>query len=338
MPPKIMVKTPRKSWCSGAFYWRHDTLVITQGNKIVDIVTGAFGYIGRYISKALLERGRTVRTITTHPNKPNPFGKAVKAFSYSFDNADELTRTLNGADTLYNTYWIRFPFDGQTYESALENTEMLFRCAGRAGVKRIVHIGVTRASVESDLPYYRGKAIQESMLRKSGVPFSIVRPTLVFGKEDILVNNIAWLIRKSPVFPIFGSGQYRVQPIFVEDLAEIAVRQSASTAGITVDAVGPDIFTFQQLVALIAEKIGRNPKMVNVPASLGIFCGHILSIFLRDVLLTRNELKGLMDEMLTSEQAPNGSTKFSDWLEENKSTVGNSYTSEIARHFRWSAS
>ena len=176
------------------------------------------------------------------------------------------------------------------------------------------------------------------MLRESGVPFSIVRPTLVFGKEDILVNNIAWLIRKSPVFPIFGSGHYRVQPVFVEDLAEIAVRQSTGTAGTTVDAIGPEIFTFHQFVALIAEKVGKNPKMVKVPASLGIFCGHILSIFLRDVLLTRNELKGLMDEMLTSGQAPNGATKFSDWLEKNKSTVGATYSSEIARHFRWSAS
>lgn len=304
----------------------------------MDIVTGAFGYIGKYIAKALLERGRTVCTITTHPNKPNPFGSAVKAFSYSFDDPDALTRTLNGADKLFNTYWIRFPFDGQTYESALENTKTLFNCAKRAGVKRIVHIGVTRPSVRSDLPYYRGKALQEAMLRKSGVPFSIVRPTLVFGKEDILVNNIAWLIRKSPVFPIFGSGGYRIQPVFVEDLAEIAIRESINNAGATIDAIGPDTFTFHELVTLIAAKIGRSPILLKVPPSLGIFAGRIISLFLRDVLLTRNELKGLMAEMLTSEQAPNGTTKFADWLESNKATIGSSYSSEIGRHFRWSAS
>lgn len=304
----------------------------------MDVVTGAFGYIGKYIAKALLERSRIVCTITTHPNKPNPFGPTVKAFSYSFNDRDALTQTLHGADTLYNTYWIRFPFDGLTYEQALENTNTLFRCAKEAGVKRIVHIGVTRASLDSDLPYYRGKAIQESMLRECGVPFSIVRPTLVFGKEDILVNNIAWLIRKSPVFLIFGSGRYRVQPVFVEDLAEIAIQQSTSTSGSMVDAIGPETFTFQELVALIAENIGKDPKVVKVPASLGIFSGRILGVFLRDVLLTRNELKGLMDEMLTSDQAPNGTTSFSDWLEKNKSMVGGFYSSEIARHFRWSAS
>jgi len=300
----------------------------------VDVVTGAFGYIGRYISKGLLEKGRTVCTITTHPNKPNPFGPAVEAFSYNFGDPEALTRSLRGAETLYNTYWIRFPYDGQTYEQALANTQTLFRCAKKARVMRIVHIGVTRASLASDLPYYHGKAVQESMLKESGVPFSIVRPTLVFGKEDILVNNIAWLIRKSPVFPVFGSGRYRVQPVFVEDLAQIAIRESANAAGSTIDAIGPETFTFQELVTLIAEKLGKQPKVVKVPPGLGIFCGHLLSIFLRDVLLTRNELKGLMDEMLTSEQDPNGQTKFSDWLESNKSTIGGSYSSEVARHFR----
>ena len=304
----------------------------------MDVVTGAFGYIGKYIAKSLLERGRTVRTITTHPDKPNPFGPDVSAFSYSFDNPEVLTKTLSGAETLFNTYWIRFPFDGQTYESALKNTETLFRCARQAGVKRIVHIGVTRASLDSDLPYYRGKAIQESLLSESGVPYTIVRPTLVFGKEDILVNNIAWLIRTSPVFPIFGSGRYRVQPVFVEDLAEIAIRQSTGPAGTTVDAIGPETFTFQELVSLIAGTIGRNPVVVNVPPSLGILSGQILGAFLRDVVLTRNELKGLMDEMLTSGQAPNGTTRFSDWLETNRLTVGSRYSSEVARHFRWTAS
>jgi NADH dehydrogenase len=176
------------------------------------------------------------------------------------------------------------------------------------------------------------------MLKESGIPFSIVRPTLVFGKEDILVNNIAWLPRTSPVFPIFGSGHYRVQPVFVEDSAEIAVGQATNTAGSTVDAMGPETFTFQELVKLLANKVGKSPKFIKVSPTLGIFCGHVLGLFLRDVLLTRNELKGLMDEMLTSEQVPNGTTKFSDWLEKNKSTVGGSYSSEVARHFRWSAS
>ena len=299
------------------------------------VVTGAFGYIGRYIAKALLEKGEEVRSITTHPNKPNPFGSAVKAFPYNFENPDQLIATIHGADALYNTYWIRFPYDGQTYESALENTRTLFRCAKEAGVKRIVHIGVTRATIDSSLPYYSGKAIQEQMLKESGIPFAIVRPTLVFGREDILVNNIAWLIRKSPIFPIFGSGDYRVQPVFVGDLAEIAIGHSQGEAGITVDAIGPESYTFGEVVRLMAKTMERRTMFVKISPAAGIFLGNLLSLALRDVLLTSNELKGLMDEMLTSEQYPNGRTRFSDWLEENKSTVGSRYSSEVARHFRW---
>lgn len=302
----------------------------------MDVVTGAFGYIGKYITKSLLSRGREVRTITTHPNKPNPFGSAVKAFPYNFDRPEQLVPSLRGAETLYNTYWVRFPFDGQTYETALANTRILFQCAKEAGVKRIVHIGVTQATAHSDLPYYRGKAIQEEILAETGIPFSIVRPTLVFGKEDILVNNIAWLIRKSPVFPIFGSGLYKVQPVYVEDLANIAIQQSMAPAGTIIDAIGPEIWTFHQMVNLISEKIGKHPMIIKVSPAFGIFCGKILGLFLHDVLLTRNELKGLMDELLTSTQPANGPTKFTEWLERNKSTVGSSYSSEIRRHFRWS--
>jgi len=303
----------------------------------MDVVTGSFGYIGKYITRVLLAQGRAVRTITTHPDKPNPFGAAVQAFPYSFEQPHRLTEALAGAETLYNTYWIRFAYDGQTFDSAVENTRTLLECAREAGVQRIVHISVTQASPASDLPYYRGKGWQEVLVKESGMPFSIIRPTLVFGQEDILVNNIAWLLRTFPVFPIFGSGEYRVQPVFVGDLAQIAVASAQAPPGSTLDAVGPEVFTFQAMLRLIAETLGRRPLLVKTPPALGIFAGKVLGLFLRDVLLTADELKGLMAELLISDQAPNAPTRFSDWLAENRSTVGSRYSSEIARHFRWSA-
>jgi NADH dehydrogenase len=301
----------------------------------VDVVTGAFGYIGRYIAKRLLESGREVRTITTHPTKPNPFGAAVTAFPYSFDDPPRLAGSLAGAETLYNTYWIRFPYAGQTFESALRNTRALFACAREAGVKRIVHISVTNATADSRLPYYAGKARQEEMLAETGLPHSIVRPTLVFGKEDILVNNMAWLIRKFPVFPIFGSGRYRVQPVFVGDLAALAVEQGQQSSNVILDAIGPDSFTFEELVRLMAAELGRTTRFVHVPPSAGLLAGRAISLFLRDVLLTRDELTGLMEERLTSRQKPNCPTRFGDWLHDNSRTVGRRYSSELARHFHW---
>jgi NADH dehydrogenase len=301
----------------------------------MNVVTGAFGYIGRYITRHLLEQGEQVWTITSHPDKPNPFGSAVQAFPYNFDQPDQLTDSLRGASTLYNTYWIRFPYGGATFEQTVRNTATLFECAREAGVGRIVHISVTQASVESDLPYYRGKAQQEQALIDSGVPFSTVRPTLVFGKEDILVNNIAWLIRKFPVFPIFGSGQYKVQPVFVEDLARIAVASAGEPGNVTVDAIGPETFSFEGLVNLIASRVKPGVALIHLPPSVGIPLGQIIGLALGDIILTRDELQGLMKELLTSDQIPNGATRFSEWLKSNGNELGSAYSSEIRRHFKW---
>jgi NADH dehydrogenase len=301
----------------------------------MDVVTGSFGYIGKYITRQLLAGGREVRTITTHPAKPNPFGNQVQAFSYNFTDPAALVSSLAGAETLFNTYWIRFEYAGQTYAQALENTRLLFTCARQAGVRKIIHISVTNASLDSDLPYYHGKAVQEKMLAEAGVDYAIVRPTLVFGKEDILVNNIAWLIRKFPFFPIFGGGDYHLQPVFVEDLARIAVGQIKGESSVTLDAIGPEKYSFLEFIRLLADKLGRNTRLVHLPPRPGISLGKVIGTFLGDVLLTENELRGLMEEYLTSTQVPNGTTRFSTWLEENKTTIGSVYSSEIGRHFKW---
>ncbi len=303
----------------------------------MDVVTGAFGYIGRYITAHLLEKQRPVKTITTHVDKPNPFGEAVKAYPYDFDRPQRLVETLRDVDTLYNTYWIRFPHDGMTFEQAVENTGLLFDCAAQAGVGKIVHISVTQASVDSPLPYYAGKGRQEELLQQSGVPYAIVRPTLVFGREDILVNNIAWLLRKFPLFPIPGGGNYRLQPVYVGDLAAIAVTQAQESGSSTVDAIGPETFTYRQLVESIAAALGRKLLLVNAPPRLTILLGRMAGSLVKDVILTGNELKGLMDEYLTSDQAPNGDTRLSEWLLANRQTIGSAYSSELGRHFRWSS-
>ena len=301
----------------------------------VNVVTGAFGYIGRYIARHLLESGEAVRTITTHPDKPNQFGGTVEAFPYNFEQPDELVARLRGASTLYNTYWVRFEYGGVTFRRAVQNTITLFECAKKAGVERIIHISVTNVSLESRLPYYRGKALQEQALIDSGVSYAIVRPTLVFGKEDILVNNIAWLIRKFPVFPIFGSGQYKLQPVYVEDLATVAVACARDSTSVVLDAIGPETYTFAEFVRLIAARIKPSVKLVRMPAAIGIALGQAIGFAVRDVILTRDELQGLMDGLLTSQQAPNGPTRFTDWLEMHGDEIGSAYSSELGRHFRW---
>jgi uncharacterized protein YbjT (DUF2867 family) len=301
----------------------------------MDIVTGSFGYIGKYITQELISSGRRVKTITTHPDKPNPFGNDVKAYPYSFDNPELLISILKGCDTLFNTYWVRFNYGKSSFEKALRNTYILFDSAKKAGIKKIVHISVTNSSESDALPYYRGKALQEKMLKELGISYGIIRPTLVFGAEDILINNIAWTIRRFPLVPIFGSGDYKVQPVFVEDLALIAVELAKKDASETLDAVGPETFTYKEMLQMIASVLNRDVKLISVWPDVGIFLGKVIGFFVKDVLLTKEELLGLMADKLTSQQTPNGRTKFTDWLKANKGTIGDRYASELDRHFRW---
>src|SRR5918911_5098020 len=190
-----------------------------------DLVTGAFSYSGSRIAELLIEAGRDVRTLTHHPDREHPLRGRVAAAPYRFDDPVALARDLEGIATLYNTYWVRFERGRTTFASAVENSRTLFDAARHAGVARIVHVSIANPSVDSPLPYYRGKALVEQALAAAGVPYAIVRPTWIFGgSREVLANNIAWILRRMPVFVLPGDGRYPVQPVHVDDFAQICVR------------------------------------------------------------------------------------------------------------------
>lgn len=301
----------------------------------MQVVTGAFGYIGREIARQLLAQGHAVRTVTTHPEKPDPFDGEVEARPYDFDNPERLVGHLRGAEVLFNTYWIRFAHGGATFAQANQNTRTLLAAARQAGVHKVVHISVTHPDLASELPYYRGKARQEMDVAGCGLPFAIVRPTLVFGRGDILVNNIAWLLRRFPVFPIFGGGAYRLQPVHVADLGRIAIRAAGASGDAVWDAAGPEILAFKGMVQMIRDRVSPRTWLVRSPPWLGLALGRLIGLLLGDVILTRAELDGLRQEKLVSNQPPLGTTLFSDWLAANATVLGRRYASEVARHFAW---
>lgn len=295
-------------------------------------VTGAFSYSGKYITRRLLERGEQVITLTGHPDRPDPFDGRVKAFPLDFDEAG-LTRSLQGVDVLVNTYWVRFDKDGNTQPRAVENTKVLVNAAKAAGVKRIVHISIANPSADSPLPYYWGKAANEKAVMDSGLSYAVLRPTVLVGKEDILINNIAFLLRRFPFFLIPGDGSYGIQPVYVEDLADLAVEGVYRKDCYVMDAVGPDSYPFKDFVQLIGEKIGARRPLISVPPRLALLAAQIISLFVRDVVLTPEEVKGLMADLLVSKQPALGKTAFIDWLEINKDTLGKEYASELNRHY-----
>ena len=298
------------------------------------VVTGAFSYTGKYITRRLLDRGEQVLTLTNHPHRPDPFDGRVQAFPLDFDHEDSLVSHMAGAEVLVNTYWVRFDRGTVTQPGAVENTRRLVRAARAAGVRRIVHISITNPSLDSPLPYFSGKALNEKIVVDSGLGYSILRPTLIFGREDILINNVAWILRRFPFFAQIGDGRYRLQPVSVDDLAEIAFRSVYQKENAVLDVTGPDTWSFDDLVRLIGQKIGCPRPILHFPAELALQAARFLSLFIGDVLITRDEVRGLMAGLLVSSDPPLGSTSLSDWLGANRETVGRRYASEIARHYR----
>jgi len=299
----------------------------------VDVVTGAFSYTGRHIAEGLLERGRRVRTLTRRPDPSHPLATRVEVAPLAFD--DSLAASLRGADTLYNTYWVRFERGDTTFERAVRNTATLFEAARQAGVRRIVHISVANTDVNSPFPYFRGKARTEEALRAAGVSHAIVRPTFVFGPEDILVNNVAWGLRHVPVFLIPAEGgRAEVQPVSVRDTARLCVDAGAGTDDVVLDAAGPQRWSYEDFVRLIRRAVGGRARIWHSPTRVALAAAWAAGLLLRDVVVTRGELDALAAGLLVSNETPLGTDRFDQWLAEHGDTLGRTYTSELERNFR----
>ncbi|MHC4180643.1 MAG: SDR family oxidoreductase [Planctomycetota bacterium] len=297
----------------------------------VHVVTGAFGYSGKYITRRLLEAGCRVRTLTNSLGRRNPFGEKIEVRPFDFANRPRLTASLEGTTVLYNTYWVRFNHASFTHVAAVENTLALFEAAREAGVRRVVHVSITNPSEDSELEYFRGKAQLERALIESGLSYAILRPAVLFGKEDVLINNIAWGLWKFPLFLVFGNGQYRLQPIYVDDLAKLAVEQGHKQDDCIVQAIGPETFTYRELVETIARIIGKRRPAVGAPPWLGYLAGLVIGRLVGDVMITREEIKGLMADLLYVDAPPAGETSLTQWAKEHADRLGIRYASELAR-------
>lgn len=299
-----------------------------------DAVTGAFGYVGQAVARALLARGRRVLTLSRRSGAGSDLADRIEVAPQDFEAHDALVARLRGCETLYNTWWIRFERGPQTFAWAVERSARLFRAAREAGVARLVHVSVTNCREDHELPYYAGKAAVERHARAAGMSCAIVRPTLVFGPGDILLNNVAWLMRACPFFVVPGDGSYRLQPVHLDDLARLLVEAGARRDEETFDAAGPDVLTWNGLVALLGRSLGLSPRVWHWPPWLALLGCRAIGRWKRDVLLTGDELRGLRQELLLSHEPPRGTTRLVDWLAGAAPTLGQAYASELGRHFR----
>jgi NADH dehydrogenase len=302
-----------------------------QDERDLHVVTGAFGYSGRHVTERLLQAGHRVRTLTNSPDREHPFGNRVEVHPFNFEYPERISASLEGAAVLYNTYWVRFNHADFRYSQAVENTRALFTAARHARVSRVVHVSITNPSEDSTLEYFRGKALLERELMESGLSYAILRPAVLFGGDDILINNIAWVLRHLPVFGVFGTGRYQLQPIHVNDFADLALAQGLERADRIIDAIGPETFSYRELVEELALTIGVRRPIVSVPPRLGYLMGWLLGAVLGDVLITRDEVEGLMQGLLTTDSEPAGRIELSAWALDNADTLGTRYATELGR-------
>lgn len=296
------------------------------------VVTGAFGFSGKYITQRLLNKNITVKTLTNSINRKNEFQNKVIVSSYYFDNPGKMVTELEGVSVLYNTYWVRFNHKTFHHSEAVDNTLKLFEAAKKAGVKKIVHTSITNPDKNSNMEYFAGKGILEESLTNLGVSYAILRPALLFGKEDILINNIAWMIRKFPIFGVFGDGQYRLQPIFVEDFADLAITQGEKSENVIIDAIGPETFSYKELVKTVSKIIlGKECRIFSMSDEIGYWLSKIVGTIKGDVLVTREEIKALKADLLFTNSPATGKTKLTEWLKANNNTSGKEYANELKR-------
>ena len=299
----------------------------------MQVVTGAFSYTGSYVARALLERGERVRTLSRRPDARHPLADDVEFARLQFTDEEALTRDLSGATTLFNTYWVRFPSGETTWAGVLDNTRTLIRAARAAGVGRVVQFSVSNASEDSPYGYFRAKALAERELQESGLAHAIVRPTLIFGRGDLLLNNIAWALRRSPVFLVPRGRRYASQPVAVEDVAELAVELAGRSNDVVADAAGPAVYSFRELVAAVRDAIGTRTRLVACPPLAVVVATRAASILLGDVLVRRDELAALGDDLLVSRTPPSSAKRLEDWLAEEADALGRSFISERRRNW-----
>ena len=273
-----------------------------------------------------------MRTITGHPGRA-PQGTTIDVRPLDFDDHLGLVASLSGATTLYNTYWVRFGRRSVDHELAVANSRTLFHAAKQAGVQRIVHVSITHPSSTSPFPYFRGKALVERALAESGVSYAIVRPAILFGGDGVLLNNIAWLLRRLPVFAIGGRGDYRIRGIHVDDLADLCLTKAAEEHDSVTDAVGPERPTFTELVREIRSTVDSHARLVHVPGATVPFVARVLGLALHDVLLTADEYRAMAAGLADTDGPPTGPTALSVWLAEHGESLGLRYANELERHF-----
>jgi NADH dehydrogenase len=263
-------------------------------------VTGASGFIGRYVVKRLATRGVVIAAVSRYAETAKflrPMGDVgqIATLRASLQDEAALAATVQGADSVVNLVGILHEFGVQRFDAVHhEGAARLARIARAAGVKRFVHVSALGADPGSPAAYARSKAAGEAAVRAAFPEAVILRPSIVFGPEDKFFNRFAEMAQRLPALPLIGGGGTRMQPVYVGDVADAIIRalEDEDAAGRTYELGGPRVYTFRELMELMLEEIRRRRPLVPVSYGLAEFLGGLLE-FLPVPPLTRDQVRML---------------------------------------------
>jgi NADH dehydrogenase len=259
----------------------------------VIVVAGGSGFIGAAVVRRLVAAGEQVAVMTAHPDRSGPRIEGLGARVVRGDvlDPDSLEPALSGADAVvqaltFPTFPVEKPRKRYTFEEFdHRGTERLVQAAARAGVKRYVYSSGSGAAPGADKVWYRAKWGGEEAIRSSGLAHCIIRPSWVYGPDDAALNTFVAFHRWLPFVPVIGDGSQRLQPVFVDDVAQamtVAARTSASTG--TFEIGGPAVMTMDTVLATMMEVRGRRKPLVHFPPLLPKLAGFLLQVLPRPPL------------------------------------------------------
>lgn len=246
---------------------------------MVVLVTGATGFVGRHLVRALLAAGHQVKALVRSPEKAtqilgDPLGDAAGRLQTVAGDVlapASIVQAVAGCDAAVHLVGIIKEKRGATFRDLhVRGTANVLAAATRAGVSRLVHMSALGARDGAQTGYHQTKWEAEELVRNSGLRAVIFRPSIIYGPGDEFVNMLAGLIRRVPVFPVFGDGCYRLQPVWVEDVAYFFTRalEVEGAVGETLEVGGPQRLTYGELVAEIMRVTGRRRPQVHLPLNL----------------------------------------------------------------------
>ena len=270
-------------------------------------VFGGSGFLDRRIVERLVVAGNDVRVAVRHPERatlPRELGR-IEIVPADVSVEPAVAQAVEGSAWVVNTVGHYVEKRGATFDRIHGQGALhVARQAKRAGTERLVHVSGLGADPGSDSAYVRARGIGESFVREAFDGVTILRPSVIFGPDDSFLSRLAGMARNAPILPLFGNGGTRLQPVFVEDVAEACVKVLAdpATRCRVYELGGPRVYTYRELVRSVMDRIGRRPPAIPVPFPVWDALAAAMTLHPHPPL-TRDQVKLMKRDNVVGERA-----------------------------------